>query len=207
MALDDKAKKHEPERYQYAAVAAGFLQGKDVGSAKKCLDKLLVDMGASDEDIKAGMIWNAYSDNTQERIQGIAKGVEIYAGKYEEALGKKTMDEMFERYSAEFDKYLKPEQKEKAKNAFGKLGNKTYEAISEQVAQLQEIIESKTKKYSDKDKENARKELGEKYGNIYNTIQEFENLRMSKLMAPIRESTIKDNVSERFSAKENKGNE
>ncbi len=202
MALEDKTKQYEPERYQYAAAAAQFLQGKDIGSTRKCLDKLLVDMDATNDDVKAGMVWNAYPDNPQKTAEGIARGVDIYSGKYKDALGKKTINEMFERYSPEFEKYLTEEEREVAKSVFNKLGDKSYESVSEQVAQLQEIIGSKTKKYSKEDKESAQKELDEKYADIFNTIQEYESLRMNKLMAPIREATIGDNVKERFKVKE-----
>jgi hypothetical protein len=203
MALDDKTKDYEPDRYQYAAAAAQFLQGKDITSTKKSLDKLLVDgMGVTDSDAQLGMVWNAYSDNPQKMAEGIARGVQIYSGKYQEALGKKTINEMFERYSTEFDKYLEGAEIEKAKSVFSKLGDKNYEFILEQASQLQEIIQSKTKKYSQEEKEKAQKELEEKYADIIETIQEFEELRLAKLMAPIRESTIKDNVKERYAVKE-----
>jgi len=202
MALEGKTKNYEPERYRYAAAAAQFLQGKDTDSTRKSLDKLLVDMGATDEDIKAGMVWNAYQGNPQKMAEGIARGVDIYSGKYQEALGKKTINEMFERYSPEFDKYLTPEKKERAKSVFGVLGDKSYESVLDQVAQLMEIITSKSKKYSDKDKEKAQKQLEEKYADVIGTIKEFEELRMNKLMAPIRESTIKDNVNSRFEVEE-----
>jgi hypothetical protein len=202
--IDDKAKNYEPERYQYAAAAAQFLQQKDITSTRKSLDKLLVDMGATDEDVKAGMVWNAYSDDPRKMIEGTSVGVKIYSGKYQDALGKKTMKEMFKRYSAEFGKYLGEAEIEKAKSAFDKLGDKTYEFVLEQVAELQETIQSKTKKYSKEEKEKAQKELEEKYADLFETIQEFEELRIAKLMAPIREATIKDNVKERYEVKEEK---
>jgi len=198
MALEEKTKGYEPERYKYAAAAAQFLQGKDMNSTRKCLDKLLVDLGATDEDIRAGMVWNAYEGDPRKTVEGIAIGVQIYSLKYQDALVKKTINEMFERYSPEFDKYLTPEEKEKAKSIFSKLGDKTYESVLEQVAQLQEVIDSKTKRYTDKDKEKAKKELAEKYFDVTATIQEFEELRITKLMPSIRESTIEDNVKARF---------
>jgi hypothetical protein len=201
MTLEDKT--YEPERYRYAAAAAQFIQGKDMISAKKCLDKLLIDMNATDEDIKAGMVWNAYPDNPQKTAEGIAIGIGIYGKKYQDALGEKTIKEMYERYSAEFEKYLDEGGREVAKAAFDALGDRTYESILEEVEQLNEIIESKTKKYSEEDKEKAQRKI-DKYADVVSTIQEYEGLRISRLMAPVREETIKDNVNARFKKKEKK---
>ena len=161
-------------------------------------------MGATDSDIQEGMVWNAYKGDPKRTVEGIARGVQIYAGKYQEALGKKTMNEMFKRYSPEFDKYLKPEQKEKAKNVFGKLGDKTYVSILKEVKKLMKVINDEEELYSEEEKEKAQKEFENKYADVFNTIQEYEEIRISRLMPSIRESTIKDNVNSRFAVEEKK---
>ncbi len=201
MALDDKTKKYEPERYKYAAAAAQFIHKQDVKSTKKCLDNLLVDLGATDDDIKEGMVWNAYKDNPQKMAEGIAMGVQIYAGKYEKAMGEKTIKEMYERYSPEFEKYLSEEERAVAEAAFDKLGDETYASVLKKIKKLRKIIEDEDEVYSHEEKENAQKEFESKYAKVFNTIQEYEELRINKLMPSIREDTIKGNVKERFAEK------
>lgn len=203
-ALEEKTKSYEPERYQYAAAAAQFLQRKDITSAAKSLDKMLEDVHVT-EDIKKGMIWNVYNGIDPEKAaEGLTLGVQIYAGMHQEALGKKTINEMFERYTPEFDKYLTPEQKEKAKSVFGKLGDKTYAAISGEVRKLLNVIEDEKGTFSHEEKEKAQKEFDSKYADIFGTIQEYEELRISRLMPSIREGTIKGNVNRRFKVEEKK---
>lgn len=196
-----------PDMYRHAKAGAQFLQAKDVASAGKCLEQLASEMKVSEEN-KPFLIWNATANDpsSQMRQYGMAKGLEIGVGKYEEEIGKLTVSQMFERYSTEFDKYLGEEEREKAKSAFEKLGGKTYSSISEQVAQLQEIMGSKTDRWSEEDKAKAEKEYTEKYANVVETIQEFEGVRIGKLMNPMQEESVKSNVKERFKVekKENK---
>ena len=194
--LADKTKSYEPERYRYAIVAAEFMEKKDVNSARKSLDKLMIDMGATDKDVQEGMVWNAYGNSpSQEMMQGIKRGIDIYASKYQGILGNKTINEMFERYMPEFDKYLAEEEKAKAKETFAKLGDKKYDAVSKEVRKNMKIIQDQDS--TEDEKKKAQKEL-EKYADVYSTIQEFEELRISRLMPSIREGTIKINVQERY---------
>jgi len=201
-ALEEKTKSYEPERYQYAQAAAQFLQRKDVTSAAKSLDKLLESIPVPD-DVKKGMIWNVYKNiDPRKTAEGVAIGTQIYAGMYQEALGKKTINEMFERYSTEFDKYLTPDEKEKAQSVFGKLGDKTYASISKEVKKLMKIINDEEE--DEEARQKAQKDFENKYADVFSTIQEYEELRIGKLMPSIRESTIKENVNRRFKVEEKK---
>ncbi|MCK9595906.1 hypothetical protein M0R19_01850 [Candidatus Pacearchaeota archaeon] len=191
---------YDPDRYKYAAAGANFLQAKDVGSAKKCLEKLASDWNLT-EDQKAGLVWNAFADDPQTNELGITKGIGIYAQKYQAEMGKMSINQMFERYSPEFNKYLGAEEKEKAKSVFDKLGKETYGSIVEKFTELNDLLNSKSKK-ANAIKEKAQKEFDEKYGDVYYTIQDFENLRMSKIMAPMQEESVYSNTKERFKPKE-----
>lgn len=194
--LADKTKSYEPERYRYAIAAAEFMEKKDVNSARKCLDSLMIDMGATEKDVQEGMVWNAYGDSpSQEMMQGIQRGIQIYASKYQGLFGSKTINEMFERYMPEFNNYLAEEEKAKAKEVFAKLGDKKYDAVAKEVRKNMKIIQDQDS--TEDEKKEAQKEI-EKYSDVFNTIQQFEELRISKLMPSIREGTIKKDIKDRY---------
>lgn len=200
--LENKAKKDELEMYKYAAAAANFFQAKDINSTRKCLDHLMKDINPklTDEE-KKGFVWNAYTD-PKAIIAGVQKGVEIYNTDYKNVLESKTINEMFERYSPEFDKNLSEKEKEKAKEAFAKLGDKKYSEILEGAALLQEIINSKTTRYKKEEKEKAQKEFDKKYAPVLSAIQGYEELRINQLMSEMRKETIFENIKGYFENEE-----
>ena len=203
--MAEEKKLPNPERYRYGKVGYQFLQGKDINSAGKCLEKLALDMNVPEEN-KPFLIWNATSGDPKMREYGLVKGLEIALGKYEEEMGNFTISQMFERYSPEFDKYLVEEEKEKAKSVFEKLGDNTYASIMKkvQVLNVDRAISKEDRESSKELKERAEKEYS-KYADIVETIQEFEGLRLGKLMNPIQEDSIKSNAKERFKVEKKEG--
>jgi hypothetical protein len=188
--------KENPDMYRHAKAAAQFFNAKDVTSARKCLDKLVTDINPNTNPaLLKGMVWNAYGDDPKATLAGIKRGIDLYASQYEEDMEALTINEMFERYSPEFNKYLSEEGKAKAGEAFAKLGDKTYAEVSKFIRKNSKIMQDEDS--SEDEKKKAQKEI-EKYADVFSTIQEFEELRISKLMPSIREDTIKGDVKERY---------
>ena len=75
---------YEPERYQYASVAAKFLGAKDVVSAGKSLEKMAIEGGMAEDLLP---LMNGTTSNPRE----VKSAIEHFNGKYEEAIGKKNM--------------------------------------------------------------------------------------------------------------------
>ncbi len=202
--LEAEVIKYNPDDYRYAAAAAQLAKAKDFDSAKKCLDGLAMKIDPNaNKDLVKGLVWNAYKGDPKATIAGIQRGIDLYGSDYQEALNSQTMKEMFEMYSPEFDKNLTKEEKAKAQKAFSDLGNdKKYSDILEAADLLKEVFESKTSRYNKEEKDKAKKEFEEKYAPVISAIQGYEEIKISGLISPIREQTIREGIKNNFQVEE-----
>ncbi len=184
----------EPERYNYAVAALQFLAQKKIRAAGNSLEAM-ADVMEVPKDAK-GLMRAAFTDPKY-----MQASIEEYSEEYNKMLGIKTVRSLLERYQAELGEYLEDEERANAIEAFTNYGNMLYSDIVKEVVQADEVINSPTGRWSEEEKKEAKK-TREKYGVIYDTVQEYESLRIQPLMFPILKSTIKGSQKERFKPKE-----
>ncbi|MAG78995.1 hypothetical protein CMI40_01315 [Candidatus Pacearchaeota archaeon] len=179
---------YEPERYQYASVAAQFLKNKDVKSAGKSLEKMAIEGGMSEDLLP---LMKGTTTNPRE----VEDAIEDYNGRYEKLLGKKNITYMFDKYEPIFTDYLGEDNKNILKEDFDKIKKETYGDVQNKFEKAMEIIESETGNFSEEQKEEAVKIL-KKYGEVYSIIKQFNQLYIEDLMKPISKKTIRGNFEE-----------
>lgn len=189
----------EPERYQHALAAAQFIEQENSNSARKCLEKLTKDMGiVPGSDAYLGLVWNVSEDS-----KGWMNAINIYASKYHELFGAKTVSSLFDKYDDSLKKYLDKDEMIIAKEIFDSFKDEKYGDIQKKVVKAEETIKSKTGNFSEDQKKAAQKVI-EKYAPIVNTINGFQSLKIQSLMLPANEESMKDNLKEMFKKKDKK---
>lgn len=181
-------------RYQYADVAMRLYQNEeDRQFTKGALEKLVDNFGV-DKDVLEGL-----KEGTFASEEGIAKATQIYAGKYQKALGSCDVTEFYDlRYNI-LKSLLGDEKSKEAKSVFEKYKGQTVGSITKKVTQSQAIIKDQTGLFDDKKKEEAKKTL-EKYGAIFNLIQRIGQRNYEELKNGATKSTYQKMINEDLKA-------
>lgn len=177
-------------RYQYADTALRLISNEsDAPFARGALEKLVDSFGV-DKDVLEGLKAGTFASE-----DGIKTAIQIYAGKYEKAIGSADVTEFYDvRYNI-LKSLLGDEKANESKSIFEKYKGQTVGSIIKKVAQAQAIIKDKTELFDDKKKEEAQKTL-KKFGAIYNLIQIIEKRNYEELKNGATKSTYKEMINE-----------
>lgn len=178
-------------RYQYADVAVRLYSNKaDAQFAPGALEKLVDGFAGIDKDALEGLKAGTFASK-----KGIETAIGIYAGKYQESLGKLDVSEFYDvRYNI-LKSLLGDKEANEAKSVFEKYKGQTVGSILEEVAKLQEIIKSKTKNFSKEQKEEAKKKF-EKLVPIYSIINSLEQRNYDELKNGATKGSYKESITE-----------
>ena len=177
-------------RYQYANVAARFAsKEEDAQFVPSALEKLVSGFGI-DKDMIEGL-----KEGTLASKEGIETAVQIYAGKYQKALGTLKVSEFYDvRYST-LKSLLGEEKAMEAKVTLEKYSEQSIASINKKFEQASYILKDKTGLFDEEKKAEAKKTL-EKLGAVYNVIQLIEQRRFEELRNDATKSFYKDSITE-----------
>jgi hypothetical protein len=177
-------------RYQYADVALRLASNEaDAPFAKGALEKLVDGFGL-DKDLIEGLKQGTFASE-----EGIGKAIQIYAGKYEKAIGSADVTEFYDvRYST-LKSLLGDEKANESKAIFEKYKGQTVGSIRKKVAQAQTKIKDKTGLFDEKAKDEAKKTV-EKFKPIISIIELLEQRNYDELKNSATKSGYKEMLSE-----------
>lgn len=190
MANEDKPKYLEDlTRYSYANVGLRLLSNKeDAPFARGALEKLVDSFGV-DKDILDGLKAGTFASK-----EGVQTAIQIYAGKYQKALGSLDVPEFYDVRSGIL-KSLLGEKANEAKTVFEKYKGQTVDSITKKFRQANAKLEDDTGLFDDKAKEEAEKTL-RKLAPIYNLITLLEKRNYEELKNGATKSTYKEMINE-----------
>lgn len=125
--------------------------------------------------------------------------IELYAGKYQKALGSLDIEELLEKqYEGILNSYLDEIKATKIRKEFAKFSNATVGDIRKEFASSQYILlgeQTESYKFSDKEVENAQKTFKE-YEKINNILELLEDIKFENLRPIAAKKTYKQHLEE-----------
>ncbi|MDD5012449.1 MAG: hypothetical protein PHQ66_02280 [Candidatus Nanoarchaeia archaeon] len=177
-------------RYNYANVAHRLLSNKeDAPFARGALEKLVGGFGV-DKDILEGLKAGTFASK-----EGIQTAIQIYAGKYEKALGSLSIPEFYDVRYGSLKSILGDEDANKAKAVFEKYKDQTVGSITKKFRQANAKLEDDTELFDEKAKEEAEKTM-KKLAPIYQLIQLLEKRNYEELRNGAMKDTYKQMINE-----------
>ncbi len=177
-------------RYQYANVAARLsLNKEDAQFVPGALEKL-VDSFGIDKDVLSGLREGTFASK-----EGIQRAVDVYADKYQKALGTLDVTEFYDVRLGTLKSILGEEKANESKTIFGKYKGQTISSIITKYSQAHEIYKSKSGLYDNKKKEEAEKTIG-KLEPIVQLIELLEKRNYEELRNGATKSTYKEMITE-----------
>ena len=130
----------------------------------------------------------------------LANFLDNFGGRYQEALFSQKIRDLRNLYDSAFKEYYKEENLPEVDKLFD--SDETYESVMEKFNQAEEIVKSKTKRYSKEEKEKAKKTMETLFMRIINPLQSFENIELDKLRNPIDKRALKKDLNAPYEKKE-----
>jgi len=175
----------EIEKYRSAIVGMQYLQAKNLEGAKKSLEKLASDIGVDKKYIpllKGSLV----------RKEGVARALQLYAVDYDQARGQLDASEIPGFYASQLEKYVSEEDLGRASEVFGEFAGESFDSIAKKYRKAEHILKQPDL-YDEKEREGAQKTI-EKYGKYMTLVTLFEQAAVRKIMAPIDDDLIRENV-------------
>lgn len=119
--------------------------------------------------------------------------------KYQKSLNSISLRNFRELYDGLFKEYFTEEDLQKADSIFD--SDETYASFMEKYNLIKEVVQSKTSRYSKKEKEKAMKELMI-LNRVALPLEEFEKLEIDKMRNPINKGLLKGKLKEIYNPKE-----
>jgi len=180
--------------YQYADVAKRLASNEQTAPfASGGLEKMIGDFGkilGENKELLDGFKAGAFASK-----EGIEIAINIYAGKYQNALGKMNVSEFYDLRLKTLTSLLGDEKAEEAKAVFAKYDKQTIGSIKKKISQAEAIINDKNDLFDEKQKEEAKKTI-EKMGPIYSLITLLEKRNYEELMPGATKSVYKELITE-----------
>jgi len=180
--------------YQYADVAKRLASNEQTAPfASGGLEKMIGDFGkilGENKELLDGFKAGAFASK-----EGIEIAINIYAGKYQNALGKMNVSEFYDLRLKTLTSLLGDEKAEEAKAVFAKYDKQTIGSIKKKISQAEAIINDKNDLFDEKQKEEAKKTI-EKMGPIYSLITLLEKRNYEELMPGATKSVYKEMITE-----------
>ena len=180
--------------YQYANVAARLASNEQTAQfAKGGLEKMIGDFENILGDKKG--ILDGFKAGAFASKEGIETALNIYAGKYQKALGGLNVSEFYDLRLKTLTSILGEEKAGEAKTVFEKYEDKTIGAIKKKYQQAITIANDRSDLFDEEKKEEAKKTI-EKLTPIYNVIGLLEDRNYEQLMPGATKSVYKEMISE-----------
>lgn len=169
--------------YAYGAVAGRALIEKDMGRANVSLDKLVTEMFGKDSRLD-GLLAGIYSSEEASKTAS-----QIYANKYQSALEKTKVSNLWNFYSEQADKYI-GDLKANASKEIEKFRDLEFGKIKSKYFAASEIVKSNTTNFTKEQKENAEKDM-KKYEKFVLTMQTLEDAYLDKYNSGVADESRK----------------
>ena len=180
--------------YQYADVAKRLASNEQTAPfASGGLEKMIGDFGkilGENKELLDGFKAGAFASK-----EGIEIAINIYAGKYQNALGKMNVSEFYDLRLKTLTSLLGDEKAEEAKAVFAKYEGQSVNSIRKKVIQANAILKDKTELFDEKQKEEAKKTI-ERLSPIYSLITLLEERNYEELMPGATKSVYKEMITE-----------
>ena len=180
--------------YQYADVARKLLSNKETAMfASGGLEKMVGDFEkilGDNKEILDGFKAGAFASK-----EGTETAINIYAEKYQNALGKMNVSEFYNLRLKTLTSILGDEKAEEAKTVFEKYGEQTVGSIMKKFNQAQAKLKDETGLFDEKAKEEAMKTI-QKLSAISTLIHLLEDRNYEELMPGATKSTYKELIAD-----------
>jgi len=180
--------------YQYADVARKLLSNKETAMfASGGLEKMVGDFEkilGDNKEILDGFKAGAFASK-----EGTETAINIYAEKYQNALGKMNVSEFYNLRLKTLTSILGDEKAEEAKTVFEKYGEQTVGSIMKKFNQAQAKLKDETGLFDEKAKEEAMKTI-QKLIPIHTLINLLEQRNYEELMPGATKSIYKESIAD-----------
>ena len=180
--------------YQYADVARKLLSNKETAMfASGGLEKMVGDFEKILGDNKG--ILDGFKAGALGSKEGTETAINIYAEKYQNALGKMNVSEFYNLRLKTLTSILGDEKAEEAKTVFEKYGEQTVGSIMKKFKQAEAKLNDETGLFDEKAKEEATKTI-QKLSAIYSLIHLLEQRNYEELMPGATKSVYKESIAD-----------
>jgi len=180
--------------YQYADVARKLLSNEETAMfASGGLEKMVGDFEKILGDNKG--ILDGFKAGALGSKEGTETAINIYAGKYQNALGKMNVSEFYNLRLKILTSILGEEKAEEAKAVFEKYGEQTVGSIMKKIKQAEAKLNDETGLFDEKAKEEATKTI-QKLVPIHTLIHLLEQRNYEELMPGATKSIYKKLIAD-----------
>jgi hypothetical protein len=181
--------------FAYGGVAGKALAEKNFPYANISLEKLASDMGLDDDDRLEGFVKGTFSSE-----KGIQTAASIYGDRYEISRARLTVSNLWKSYDEYSTKFL-GDLKAKAEEEISKFKDIEYGEVKDRYNSAVEIVKSKTKNFTEEQKEKAKKQV-EEYQKVVGTLEILNKAYLRKYENSTDEQVDINTLKQIFSEKE-----
>ncbi len=176
-------------RYELGNVASRLVMQKDIPNAKGALKKLAADLGRGDE-------YSGFVDTVLGDERAIKNASLLYGSKFNTAIGGINIGELYNlRYNKILQAYFDDADRPTVEGLIKEFSGETYGEIIGKITAANEILESRTKNFSDDQKREAKKTL-DKYQYIGAALDLLERARFEEFRPEAAQESLKIDAKE-----------